>query len=90
MDRSNPDHAQIWRDKYERACRDYQVDGSEPVLRAFLRILGYAGARLEAEVSHQKELRAESFRPIGEAARRVVADTAGRGGFTSGLPEGWR
>jgi hypothetical protein len=90
MDRSNPDFGQIWRDRYERSCRDFQAGGSVHVLRASLFALDYIGARLEDEVRYQEGLRGDTFRSIGEAARKVVVDVAGRGGFTSGLPEGWR
>jgi len=88
IDRSNPDYAEIWRDKYDRACRDYQAGGSVHVLRASLFGLGYAGNALDTEVLYQEGLR-DTFKPIAAAARKVVADAAGRGGFTSGLPEGW-
>ncbi len=90
IDRSDPDYAQRWRDRYERACRDYQAGGSLAVLSASLFGLGYHGMRLVDEVNHQESLKADTFRSIGEAARKVVANAAARGGFTSGLPEGWR
>ena len=90
MDRSDPDHAQRWRDRYERSCRDFQAGGSIAVLRASLFGLGYIGARLDDELRYQEDQRVDAFRSIGNAARRVVADVAARGGFTSGLPEGWR
>jgi len=91
MDRSNPDFAQIWRDKYDRAVRDYQAGGSEVVLRASLRVLGYAGVRLEAEVTYQADQRvmAKPFKSLADVTRQVVTDLAGRGGFTSGLQEDW-
>lgn len=89
MDRSNPDHSQIWRDRYDRACADYQADGRAGVLRASLHGLGYIGTRLNDEVTYQEGLRA-SAGAVQQVARQAVADPAGRGGFVSGLPAGWR
>ena len=90
MDRSDPDHAQRWLDRYDRSCRDYQAGGSEAILSASLYGLGYVGARLSDEVAYQRMLRGDHFQRIGDVARRVVNDVAARGGFTSGLPESWR
>ena len=80
MDRSDPDYAQRWRDRYERSCRDFQAGGSIAVLRASLFGLGYIGARLDDEVRYQDSLR---------VVHTEIAAPSGRGGFTSGLPEGW-
>lgn len=54
---SNPDAAEIFRWKYERACAEFAAGGSEAVLGASLYCLGYRGDVLRAEINYQKSLR---------------------------------
>ena len=77
-DRSNPDQATIWQDRYDRSRRDYFAGGSEAVLKASLYGLGYIGVRLNDEVAYLRSLR---------ESNKTVEDPAGIGGFVSGLPD---
>ena len=87
IDHRNPDAAEIFRDRYAKITDQFQHGiATEPVLRATLHGLGYIGIRLEAEIAYQQLLRDDTFKPLSDAVREVVAELAGRGGFTSGLP----
>jgi hypothetical protein len=69
---SDPDAAERFRWRYERACREYAAGGSEAVLKASLKCAGYYGMRLAEEVRYQVGLK-------GEVARKTI-------GLVSGLP----
>jgi len=68
----DPDAAERFRWRYERACGEYAAGGSEAVLKASLKCAGYYGTRLAEELRYQVGLR-------GNVAKNAV-------GFISGLP----
>ena len=49
---SNPDAAEQFRWRYDRAVRDYQAGGSEAVFKASLYALKYRGLELENEMNY--------------------------------------
>ena len=67
----NPDAAERFQWRYERACAAFLKGGSEAVFKGSFYAIGYRGARLEDEVRYQLCLR-------GGEVKRVV---------NSGLPE---
>ena len=51
---SDPDAAERFQWRYERAIDDFKNGGSETVFRASLHAIGYKGMVLEDEVNYQK------------------------------------
>jgi hypothetical protein len=72
---SNPDAAERFQWRYERAIDEFKNGGSEIVLRASLYAIGYRGNVLEDEVNYQKCV-------LGIANKEKPAD-----GFVSGLAD---
>jgi hypothetical protein len=49
----DPDAAERFRWRYDRAYREYAAGGSEAILKASLKCAGYYGPRLAEEVRYQ-------------------------------------
>ena len=71
---SNPDAAERYQWRYERAIDEFKNGGSETVFRASLYAIGYRGMVLEDEVRYQQCLKLS------------VGDVQPKEGFVSGLP----
>ena len=72
---SDPDAAERFQWRYERALAEFKQDGDEVKLRASLKVAGYWGAVLEDEVRYQVCLKSS------------LGDKQPEAGFVSGLPE---
>lgn len=68
----DPDAAERFRWRYERACREYAAGGSEAILKASLKCAGYYGTRLAEEVRYQIGLKSVMIKRVPK--------------FVSGLP----
>ena len=71
---SDPDAAERFQWRYERAIEEFKNGGSEAVFRASLHAIGYRGMVLEDEVQYQLCLKLS----VGEEQPEA--------GFVSGLP----
>ena len=60
---SNPDAAEIFKWRYDKAISDFANGGSEAVFRASLFSLGYRGQMLELEVQHQYTSGIKTLKP---------------------------